>query len=411
MSPLSRRSLLARAGALAAALAWPVRRLLADEGARGLVLHEWGVLVTSGGELAGSGADAESDLPDFVHRRRGDHVRFMQAYQTALETPVAIRKPVVHVYGPTGARVRFRARFAEGRPLVWWPAADWDDASVAWELELAEEAPSPPREVSGAHWFVRLRVPEAMWCRVGDQVERFLYYDGEARWTSPLVVRRDERGPLRVENAGDEAAEDVYLVERGGRVAYRPRLAPGESWTDPEPLEVDPSTHLASRLVAAGLTGAESATIAGIWKEEFFGSGRLVLVHRLADGVYDRLLPAEVDPRPDSFVRVGLALVADQDPDLAGVVRALIDDLGADDFAARTRAEAELAGIGRPAVPALRRAEDEARDAHVRHRARILRLAIEARAGGDAIPADLEEVYAEWKRSGRVDPWRVQRGG
>lgn len=408
--PITRRSLFARAGAaVAAGLLGTGRRARADDGG-GLTVHEWGVLLCSSGSVASEGVDVTSRFPSFVYSRRGDHRRFMAAYQTALETPIEIDKPVVHLHGPPGLRVRFRTRFAEGRPLVWWPRADWDESGLAWDVELAA-AGDGLSEVDAGHWFARLRETEGMYCRAGDQVERFLYYDGESRYASPLRARREGDG-WTVENAGTEGAEDVYLTGPGGGfVAYRARLAPGETWTPGEPLGEDPARHLAGRLTAAGLTRSEAEAVAAIWEPEFFRAERLVLVHRLAEGVYDRLLPAEVEPRPESFVRVGLALVTDQDPDLAASIERLIEDLASDDYEARTRAELELARIGRPATAALARAEESSRDAHVRHRARAIRLAIEGRAGGDVVGPELEAIYEEWKRTGRVDPYAVQGWG
>ncbi len=409
--PITRRSLFARAAAaFAAGLLGPVRRLFADDGGD-LVVHEWGVLICRSGGLAGEGVDVASSFPPFVYSRRADHRRFMAAYQTALDTPIEIDKPVVHFYGPEGKRVRFRTRFAEGLPLVWWPRAEWDETSLAWDVTLGAEPAVPVQAVERGHWFERLRATDSMYCQLGDQSERFLYYDGESRYASPLGVRKAE-GAYRVENTGREPALDVYLCARAGEfVAWRSRLDPGESWVPAEPLGEDPVAHLAARLGEAGLTGAESSGLAEIWKDDFFAAERLVLVHRLADGVYDRLLPAEVEPRPATFVRVGLALVADQDPDLAEAVEALLADLSADDYEARTRAEAELSRIGRPALAALARAEEGSRDAHVRHRARVIRLGIEGRAGGDAVSPELKAIYEEWKRTGRVDPYAVQGWG
>ncbi len=412
MNPFSRRSLLGRAGAaLAAGLLWPVRRLLADDAGSEFVVHEWGVFVCGAGKVSGEGVDVASRLPDFVYSRRGDHRRFMAAYQTALDTPAEVWKPVVHFYGRPQTKVTFRTRFAEGRPLVWWPTAAWDETSLAWELELEATPTQAAAAVGSDHWFARLREPEAMYCRVGDRSERFLYYDGETRYVNPLVVRRGGEGGWSVENAGTESAEDVYLCGKGGEfVSFCEQIAPGETWTPAEPLGADPVRHLTGRLVAAGLYEAEAKVVAGIWEEEFFRAGRLVLVHRLAPGVYDRLLPAEVAPVPASFVRVGLALVTDQDPDVEAVVDSLVEGLGADDWEARSAAETELARIGRPAVPALERAERASPDPHVRDRCRAIRLGIEGRAGGDVLSPELQSLYDGWKRTGRVDAYGVPRG-
>lgn len=220
--------------------------------------------------------------------------------------------------------------------------------------------------------------------------------------------------------AGDEPVEDVFLSAVGRPapgdrfLAHRERLAPGEVWSvavgPVEGAAAAGPSRLAERLVAAGLYAAEADSIASIWAEEFFESRTLTVVHRISRATYDRLLPAEIEPAPSAFERVGLVLATDLDPALATAIDGLLGDLGADEYAIRNRAEVEILRVGRPALEALDRAAAAGSDLHVRDRARALAASIRARTG-EVVDAGLGELYEDWKRSGRVDPYRAQGAG
>lgn len=72
-----------------------------------------------------------------------------------------------------------------------------------------------------------------------------------------------------------------------------------------------------------------------------------------------------------STLLMAALLAPQQDEDLAKKIDALVRDLGAEDFETREKATAELKKIGKPAIPALKKAA-ESEDAEVKVRAKAL---------------------------------------
>ncbi|MBI3725308.1 PDZ domain-containing protein [bacterium] len=94
----------------------------------------------------------------------------------------------------------------------------------------------------------------------------------------------------------------------------------------------------------------------------------------------------------------GAARAQDASEKVSQEVEKLISDLGNDDYQKRDQAQRKLEGLGRKALPALRKAELESKDAEVRARAHEAIAAIEkASPGRSAPPADRE-------KSGELEP-------
>lgn len=371
----TRRGFLGRLlGGLAVLAGLRPRVSQADEPA-GYALHEWGVFtVPRGARWAHRDMlDEWADMPAFFHGRLPARV---QAYRGP------VRKPVIFVHATKSQAITLEIRFAEGRPLIWWPPAEkpalgmpeGDPRDLAFSLSLVgpehgqgeriEELPTVP----DGHWVARLRrastttlYATGSHTRLGTSLhaERFVYYDGLMRApASPVATRTADGVELRGEC--DHAWHDAIAIERRGdvltaspwvdHVAAGPRaLSLALTPTTPAALAKD----LNHRLVAAELSADEAASLVDIWTAALFAAEGLRVVYRVPRATYDAWLPLTATPAPRAIVRVGLVLHERLEPELPARLAALIERLGAPEFDDREAASRELAAIGGAAYEAL----------------------------------------------------------
>jgi hypothetical protein len=352
---------------------------------KGLALHEWGVFtVHEGGPAANSLMKAEWDaLPKFVFGRTSGR-------QVPERPLLEVNKPVIHLHAdPAAARaMTIRVDFPGGRPMVWWPAHDnrgrrgghvSEDASLVWRFHVGQDrnrggGEPQVEEIPAGHWMERLRRVRCADLFFADDVvvkggartvllrEKFVYYDGLLPVPDGVraAVGADRRVTLT--GAAKFAATDVLVIDRSAdgklRVGRVAELEAGAVVGKPELADTDAASEvkrLTASLIAAGLNADEAASLAEIWRKEFFETAGVQVIHRLPQAEYDRLLPLQVEPRPEKIVRVGLMRRVLGDPALDAKIRALAGRLDDEDFDAREAATKELAALGPAAAPALRR--------------------------------------------------------
>lgn len=408
MIDMNRRSFLRRALATAGILALG-RPALADDGPGSYDAAEWGVFVLEGDDPAGLTADLQADVPAFVHCPRRDVVEFVRAAGEHENAPVVVFKPVVWFRSDRPRTVAMAVDFPGGRPLLWWPGADWKEQRLEWVVEiLARGAAEPDEAVEAGHWFGRLRRPPANPVRVDGKVEGFVYYDGRTSLVNRIAAVPDGAAVV-LENGYDHPIHDglvVWTDRASGRpIACRAvgTVAPGARVEVAPGIEVGPE-RLAADLAATDLPAEEAAAFAEVWTDDLFGRPGLTFAFRLPREVYDAVLPLTLAPPPRRLARVGYCLAVDLDPDLAARIDALVAALGADDWKTRQAAATDLSNLGPTALPALRRAAEGAGDLHLRSEAARLSDRIAARLDPDAIPERYRQHYDEWKRTGRVAP-------
>ncbi len=418
MGPIDRRTFLRGAAAIAGASFLPLELARGDDPPGGYDVSEWGVFVLAGDLPSGRAADLEGDFPEFVYAARRDRTRFLKAVHEAEQAPIIVTKPVVWFRGTAPGRIAMSVGLPGGKPLVWWPAARVEGQGLAWDVELVPAETPPTKVAPEGHWWNRLRESDACAVRIGDTVERFVYYDGETRIVDRLSVRQDGSA-LVVANGYPHAVHDVVFAwnPRGpegprhlgvvGAIGAGAQVRVG---LEPRggPLVEDGAAELVRALESAGMPPSDRDAFVAVWKGEFFGRAGLTVAFRLPTEVYDDLLPLTLDPPPRSRVRIGWCLAVDRDPDLAERVRELVEALGSDEWTARQDAFASLSRLGVTALPALREAIAHGQDAHVMNEARRLVELIESRYSTEDVPAALMPAYDEWKRYGRIVPpeWR-----
>ena len=370
-------------------------------------LHEWGVFpVPRNCEWAMQDTRAElSGMPAFF---------CMVWPKEKLPWQGSVRKPVIYLYPTDPMQVSLKIRFADGRPLVWWPAASSPVGGIpnqfpselhfdlrvgdvappgshqrkrldelaksgqeipAWETKALKDA-APP-EVGKGHWVDMLR--EVHSAKVfasggntrlgytGDLVEKFIYYDGLMKAPQTPQVAR-EGDALVVHSNFPYAVSDLMVIDRDGA---RTRI--GKTWTNiaagEQTTKLDLvaagdnrgdakalatlGEELVAHLVAAGLTKEESIGLEKVWHESLFLHAGLNVFYRVPRETYDAWLPLTAEPKPAKLVRIGIVLHEHLEPELEANVVALIRKLSADDFEARQQALQALMNIGGAAFPQL----------------------------------------------------------
>ena len=343
-------------------------------------LHEWGVFTAPRGALwLQQDMIAEwQSFPAFFHG-------VLPGRQLAYRGPV--NKPVIFLHGESKHPVQVTLQFTAGRPLIWWPPAeypaagigDWgraEENSLSFQVNLGEQL-AEPMKVAKGHWVEDLRKvrstpfsgygsawPEG---RMDNEswTENFLYYDGLMKRPRPPEVERGEKGII-LRTDSDHPWLDVLVIDRsvdGSKVSLGrlPEIAAGERETavplaqaDAAEVEALPAV-LKRKLVAVGLHDDEAQSLLDLWSEGLFERTGLSLCYRLPEEVYDEWIALHCQPKPKKVVRVGLVLHEHLEPELAETVETLVVQLGADKVQERNRAEQQLRGIGGAAFEALQR--------------------------------------------------------
>ncbi|MBI3829347.1 MAG: hypothetical protein HY291_07510 [Planctomycetes bacterium] len=376
---------------LAAALLLPAAGMSAGEApkpaAEPYELHEWGVF-----PVPRNDAWAMRDLKE---EWAGFPAFFNRVWpERKLPYRGAVEKPVIFFHAEHQMAARLKIRFAEGRPLVWWPNADmpgWlGGDSVHGELDRLEfglqlnawpgrgpnEPPHEPPAVDTGHWIETLREVKASLVLTpgsysnkqnggGLACDSFLYYDGIMKAPATPKVTRDG-GAVLIDSALDYPMLDMLVIDRkdghASVSAFVDRVEPGARKTrleltaaDAKALE-ERATDLAKRTEGAGLNAAEAGSLVKVWHAGLFEADGLTLFYRIPQETYEKWLPLEAKPAPAKIVRVGLVVHSHLEPELDARVEALLKQLGADTFETRAAAQRALAKIGGAAFPALEKA-------------------------------------------------------
>lgn len=339
-------------------------------------LHEWGVFTVPRNE-AWAQRDMKQEwagFPEFFNR----------AWPSAkLPYRGPVRKPVIYLHAKEKVNVALTVRFAEGRPLVWWPPAQ-DNLNEPDRLHFSFALVAPdhpgqavaPKEVPQGHWMETLRAAKSSmvytnngWSRMGTDFvsEHFLYYDGLMKAPTTPKIRRDGE-TLEIEHAAGFFYEDLMAIERTGKGV---RCGPWTRWAGGEPGERSVRVALAQatdedltrlrkelveRLSKAGLNADEAEALVAVWHEALFKADGLTIFYRVPQTTYDAWLPLEAKPAPAKTVRVGVVVHEHMEPELDARVAALVKDLAAEAFEVRDKAQRELTALGGAAFPALEKA-------------------------------------------------------
>jgi hypothetical protein len=392
------------------AVSAPVAIELAPLGKDDLVVHEWGVFtVFNDVKYANVNRKEEwGSLPSFFYRQfPKERLRWM---------PAGWDKPVIYFYSkPESLHVNVKVTFADGAPVVWWPAVsspvdsgvppgagpkkDRPFRSLTWEAWLGDSVATregvPPAKVDDfplpeSCWLKEARLPGASHVTVigneeglpkgrkwfpgaldRSETERFLYYDGLV--PAPDYIRCDkiDDTSLTLRNRAKFDVTQLFVVDRrskdtvgfayvdgketqlkaGATIKIEPKRIAAKDWPAAGLKQVKQA------LRDAGLFEAEADSLLKIWSKGLLEADGVTAFHILPIEEYDRMLPLSVLPAPPTKpVRVGIALHphVEIEPVLSARAGELIKALDSEDFEKRAAASKELLEIGPLAIALMR---------------------------------------------------------
>jgi hypothetical protein len=129
--------------------------------------------------------------------------------------------------------------FPQGRLLSHWPPSKTGLHRTLWQDLLAQPSAEPSSELPEGHWLSLLREAPRLWLSHNRKTDRFLLYDVEVEYKSPLAISLEPEG-YRVENTGNWPVHDLTIFKPAGedrwQVASAAELGPaGEPPPGPKP--------------------------------------------------------------------------------------------------------------------------------------------------------------------------------
>ena len=353
-----------------------------EENPGDLVVHEWGTFTTVAGwngETVPWSPTTPDPLPGFV--RRPDTLRqpvrgFATKRSAALQR---METPVIYFYSEEPRTVSVSARFADrqGNLTEWFPSADAPGAlpfsvpKLHWpmvEILDPEVAVEFPHDGSKNHYYPARKTganPIRVTPKNGEpELEKFLFYRGITQFPSPIKINPHGDGTfLQVARGEDLIESGIALQVRAGqaRITEMPGMGEDRTYTavnfpdEWEPVEAVAArieSQLNKQLISAGLYPDEAAAMIASWEDTWFHDEGIRILYIMPKSWVDRTLPLEISPAPDQIERVmvgrvevitpevswqltrGLALAADDDPEIQSKGRELISDLCLGRFAA-----------------------------------------------------------------------------
>lgn len=314
----------------------------------GFSVHEWGTFTSIAGQdgrpVNWTPLNAVDDLPCFVNR-------ITHGPKWSLWGTVRMETPVLYFYSANEVSVDVKVQFKQGVITEWFPQATVQparipDPSVGGTGRLADyvgtaawtkvriqpgAAPDFPREDAPSHYYPA-RETDAAPVRVGNAVDRFLFYRGVGEFTPPLYAVAQADGRIVVSAVSNAPVGDIVVFDnRGGTIRHLARNVPGRQTTiEPSSLEKSSAAvlneHLERLLIAHGLFPKEARAMIATWRDTWFEEGaRLFYIAPRA--AVDAVLPLDITPRPADAVRVFVGRIELVTPEtFADMKRALLSN-------------------------------------------------------------------------------------
>jgi len=393
----------------------------ATQPAGGFELREWAVFILDASQnTVNPDGLVTSTLPSFAASRRD-----------AANPPSHDASPVgiVRLIGNSEKPVDITVEASAGTFLSSWPPADKRSKQLLWrnaKLTAGTPAGQGIEAVPDDHWFHSLRSAESAYLSLErGPAERFLLYDVQMPYQSPLTVEIGKDHSIKVANSGHAALHHLTFYQPmekswslgtvgdlpaaaavpASRPSTVPAAVPASVFADspatapastmPSTLpSTQPATLVTVTMTAAsgpsdltdpwkpvlqklGVAEADSGVMVSILANTLRDSHKLTAVYLMDDGEFDRLLPLEVVPEPRAITRVGMVIVRNSDPSAGSDVDDLIAQLADPAWSRRNEAYQALAKAGASAVPKLRAAA-KSKDVEVAWRAEKLVATIES---------------------------------
>ena len=202
------------------------------------------------------------------------------------------------------------------------------------------------------------------------EAERFLFYRGLGNFELPARITAQAGGKITVDNQLADALGGVFVLnvdDDQGSFAYVRHGdvgVPGGASIEVEAPTLEGAasldvyadalaTEVTAALEATGLYHDEAVAMVSTWKRQWFRTPGVRVLYLAPQSWTDANIPLNIEPQPDSTLRVMVMRVEVISPELEELDVAAASALGGAEAAA---AEAHFVSLGRFAEPRLRRA-------------------------------------------------------
>lgn len=293
--------------------------------------------------------------------------------------------------------LRFELTSSDSSFQAHWPKDTAGNNRVIWKsIQEAGDKQKAESFDNQGDWLAALRdSDDRLWIRTRDEIrkERFLLYDASIKFTPAIdLAFKDDQYRLKAKVPNQTAPPICLLVRKtddgwtGDKLAApwpkpNPSIATKTSETAAVPSLRQALAPIKDLLESRGYNEEEIKLALGMVAAAGFDKSRFSLVYVLPQGGIDEHIKLDTKPQPDQLIRTAIVVVNNIDPGLGSQVNALIDDLGADQWLKRNRAQRELIDLGEAAIKKVQQLKNH-KDPEVALRAR-----------------QILEAY-DWKRNG-----------
>ncbi len=342
--------------------------------ARGLVLHEWAVMI-------GGHPIPPPDLPDWVQ-----HWGTLPVERQAQQTLTSF----MHFYAEQPVSVSVLVSSSENTFTHWWPPfsqarsqlkGEAVGGNIAWRDLLVNPLSAPDlKPVRDRSGWPAVRTIAGAPVTAGTINEKFLFYRGVSASEAKVDVEA-AGNRVRMRNTGRHLVEPLFVfhvTDTGGRYYDAGPLPAGATRdlvlsegnaenTVTEDAEAQ-AAILQETLEESGLYPDEARTLMQMWNEAILMRPGLRIVYLQPRAETEAALPLRVTPTPVHLARSILAVIDCFTIDDAERILSCIERLGSRAFEVRERAQRELEALAPLGEPVLRRALESADDPEIRVR-------------------------------------------
>lgn len=270
-----------------------------------------------------------------------------------------IKEPMTVRIKLRAAASRFQAYFPDEDAIIGKQLLGWDTVRQANDEQQVETFGEQ------GQWLANLRGSEdRVWLQSRDTLrkERFLLYDASFKYKPTIdLAFADDQYVLKT-SAPEQAAPPLCLLVRKQDSGWAADTL-SAPWPQPSPVIAQKNAGKAGLPDLAQVLGPiqELLEQRGYNAQEIelavqmigaagFEKPGMSLVYILPVGLIDEHIELAITPKPDKLIRTAIIVVNNVDPDLGSQVKALIADLGSDQWIKRDRAQRELIERGKAAI-------------------------------------------------------------
>lgn len=366
-----------------------------------LIAHEWGTftsVVNKDGKMIEGLHHEEEALPSFVYdlskvenatpinrnsRRRSPPTRgFTPASMDLMPIPTFTEKitqkmetPVIYFYSKKEIDVSVRVDFPKGVISQWFPKVSSVNPSEeakngygVWDVKVLKEKMAELPETSGNSIWNPSRQTNANIIKVGNELEKLIFYRGLGDFDTPLKVGVNN-GLVTIENNSGQDIKGLTLLHHNDSVnSYTHiKLLKANTKISVKSIQNQFDTFgeymiaakalIVKDLVASGLYHDESVAMVNTWEGGYFQTKGLRLLYVLPNEWTEEILPMKIQPTPKELVRTLVGrieiLTEEDDKKILGFVNTKVmkGEVSPLDINGR-----EMKGLGHFPEPKLRRA-------------------------------------------------------